>query len=301
MKKMTKSHHKRDPPRQSRQQRRRHPRGYIEAPPTADGEATGPMEDEAALGEEMDSHPVYLQSGADSRTETLTYRNNFQHIGPGLSTTNFDTSTWTSTAGYPISSLSGGSDTGANAYGPNIFDYDPNTPDLFLSYPVAGIGTGWTDSNPTTDGDHATTILVPNTTTPYGISSYGISITPSPPTIGGLDETSHTSNNTFRQDQHPQTHVHEDSYDFSSGRRWSTENYQGSTAGSSPEQIITGVMETQFEEEHTSERPREHNIGMWVQSSEDPWSPETAHDNVHNTSYSNFDGGTASNGADNNK
>lgn len=48
-------------------------------------------------------------------------------------------------------------------------------------------------------------------------------------------------------------------------------------------------METQLkEEEQNSERLRENSIGAYVRNSQDPWSPATVHNNVHDTSNSYF-------------
>lgn len=238
---MTNNHHERKAPKPNRQnnrtrpQRRRHTPGYREAPPTTDGEAMGSIEDGTTLGGERGSYPAYVPNGADGIMETLTYRNNLQPTGPDLNTTDFDTSAWTSTAGLSDSSLpisQGDSYNDADAYGSHIANYDPNPLDPPPSFPAAVTSTWRTSSYQTyavPGADYATTTPVPDITTPYthlGTGSYRIPIAPSPPLI----DSSHTSNDAFGQGQGPQSHVSQDSYGVSSGRRWSTDNQQGSDA-----------------------------------------------------------------------
>ncbi|XDG07854.1 hypothetical protein ABKA04_007469 [Annulohypoxylon sp. FPYF3050] len=224
----------------------------------------GSIEDGATLGGERGSYPAYVPNGADGIMETLTYRNDLQPTEPGLNTTDFDTAAWTSTAGFSDSSLpvsQRDSYIDADAYGSHIANYDPKPLDPPPGFPAAVTSTWRTSSYQTyavPGADYATTTPVPDITTPYThpeTGSYSIPIAPSPPLI----DSSHTSDDAFGQGQGPQSHVSQDSYGVSSGRRWSTDNQQGSDAGS-PERTMPGIMETQLEGEETSERLRGGSI-----------------------------------------
>ncbi|KAI0897555.1 hypothetical protein F4806DRAFT_462655, partial [Annulohypoxylon nitens] len=307
--KMTNNHHERNAPRQIRQsirtqqQRRRYPPGYREIPLSAQDEATGSMEDGETLGEERGSYPAYTQSGVDISMDTSTYRNNIQPSGQSPNTTNFDTSAYVSSAGFSDSSLptpQGGSYIDTAAYSTHTPNYDPNPPDLSSSYPITSTSTEL--SSPfqiyaAPAGGYATTISMSDVPISYahaGTNGYSICIAPSPPSIEALDGngTLYTSDDVFVQDQAPPSHVLQNTYD-SYGRRWSTDNQQGSTAGS-PEQTMQGIVEMSLEEQ-TNERLGEGSITVYVRGDEDPWSPETAHNNVHDTSNSYFDGAPSGN------
>lgn len=210
-------------------------------PPSTEDEATGSMEDGMTLGEERGSYPAYAQSGADISMETPTYRNDIQPTRPSPSTTDFDTSAYVSSAGFLDSSLStpqGVRYIDTTAYDPVISNYGSGPPDLSSGYPVMGTSTEWTGSfqnHSALTGGYAATTPMSDVTISYThaeISSYSISIAPSPPNIEAPDGNgiSYTTSDAFVQDQGPPSHVSQNSYDSSYGRRWSTDNQHGSVA-----------------------------------------------------------------------